>query len=155
MKIRFSLRQPRPLPIIGPMIHSGAPLVLVVEDEPETRRCYAEALTTRGFRVEQAHNGHQALEKAFATRPNLILTDIAVPGIDGIELCQRLRADTRTADVPVLAITGYDDRHYPVRAVEAGADYVLIKPCEPELIVAEACRLLAERRDRAHADVSR
>jgi CheY-like chemotaxis protein len=128
------------------MTESDAPLVLVLEDEPETRRCYTEALTTRGFRVEEAHNGNQALDKALATKPDLILTDIAVPGIDGIELCQRLRADTRTADIPVLAITGYADRQYNDRALQAGADYVLVKPCEPERIVSETCRLLAERR---------
>ena len=137
------------------MIRSGAPLVLVVEDEPETRRFYTEALTRSGFRVEQAHNGHQALEKAFATLPDLILTDIAVPGIDGIELCQILRADPRTAEILVLAITGHGDRDYLDRALQAGADYVLIKPCEAELIVSEACRLLAERRARGHDDVGR
>ena len=87
--------------------------------------------------------------------PDLILTDIAVPGIDGIELCQRLRADVRTADIPVLAITGYGDRRYPDRALQAGADHVLIKPCEPELIVSETRRLLADRRVPARLNVGR
>jgi len=117
-------------------------LILVVEDDPETRLFYLTALTRGGFQVAEAHNGHQALEKAFDAPPDLILTDIAVPGIDGIELCRRLRADDRTRRVPVLAITGYGDRQYPDRAIGAGADRVLIKPCEPDRLVDEARRLI-------------
>jgi two-component system cell cycle response regulator DivK len=135
------------------MTQGGVPLVLVVEDDLDTRRFYTEVLTRSGFRVEQAHNGNQALEKAFATSPDLILTDIAVPGIDGIELCHRLRGDARTAHVPVLAITGYGHRRYPDRVLQAGADFVLIKPCEPDLLVSEARRLLAGRRFAARAGV--
>jgi len=119
------------------------PLVLIVEDDPETRNFYSHALERAGFHIEQAHNGHQALEKAVESSPDLIVTDIAVPGLDGIELCRRLRADVRTREIPVLAITGYDDRHYPDRARVAGADQVLIKPCEVLVLIAEARRLLA------------
>jgi two-component system, cell cycle response regulator DivK len=127
--------------IIAPM-SAGLPSVLVVEDDPETRHFYTDAFERDGFRVDQAHNGHQALEKAFAAPFDLILTDIAVPGIDGIELCRRLRADVRTRAIPVLAITGYGDRHYPDRVTDAGANRVLIKPCDPDRIVAEARSLL-------------
>src|SRR5205807_2163541 len=105
------------------------PLILIVEDDPETRRLYVDALKLHGFRTDDAHNGLQALEKAFAVTPDLVLADIAVPGIDGIELCRRLRADIRTRDVPVLAVTGYENRRYTDRALSAGADRVLIKPC--------------------------
>ena len=118
-------------------------LVLVVEDDPETRRFYSSTLERDGFSIEQAHNGFQALEKAFASPPDLILTDIAVPGMDGIELCRRLRADQRTRAIPLLAITGYGDRHYYDRARLAGANHVLTKPCDPALLVREARRLLA------------
>jgi len=119
-----------------------APLVLLVEDDPETRQFYTVALERDGFQVDQAHNGHQALDKAFLVPPDLVVTDIAVPGLDGIELCRRLRADGRTRSVPVLAVTGYDDRQYPDRVTIAGADVVLIKPCAADRIVAEARRLL-------------
>ena len=121
---------------------SAQPLVLIVEDDPATRHFYTVALELDGFRVDQAHNGHQALEKALAEPPQLIITDIAVPGLDGIELCRRVRADSRTRDVPVLAITGYGDRQYPDRVMLAGADHVLSKPCDGEQIVREARRLL-------------
>ena len=72
-----------------------------------------------------------------------MLTDIAVPGLDGIELCRRLRADPQTSSVRMLAVTGYDDRHYPDRAIEAGADHVLLKPLDPAVLVSEVRRLVA------------
>jgi CheY-like chemotaxis protein len=117
--------------------------ILIVEDDPETRLFYSSALEIGGFHTEQAHNGHQALEKAFKILPDLILTDIAVPGLDGIELCRRLRADERTRNIPLLAITGYDDRDYSDRALLAGADHVLTKPCGAQRLIDEARRLLA------------
>ena len=120
----------------------GAPSILVVEDDPETRHFYLHVLKTEGFLADEAHNGFQALEKAVSAPPDLVLTDIAVPGLDGIELCRRLRADERTRNVPVLAVTGYDDRRYPDRALEAGANQVLIKPFEADGLVAETRRLL-------------
>jgi two-component system, cell cycle response regulator DivK len=128
-------------------------LVLVVEDDPETRLFYTEALQGDGFVVEQAHNGRQALQKAFEMEPDLILTDIAVPGIDGIELCRRLRADSRTHDIPILAISGYGDRQYADRARMAGADQMLAKPCDAGVIIDEARRLLLSRVGRALAPV--
>jgi two-component system cell cycle response regulator DivK len=118
--------------------------VLIVEDDLDTRLLLSDVLARGGFRVDQAHNGHQALEKAFTFLPDLIVTDIAVPGIDGIELCRRIRADLRTRTIPLLAITGYDDRHYPDRARLAGADHVLSKPFDANLLVSEARRLLEQ-----------
>jgi two-component system cell cycle response regulator len=118
--------------------------ILVVEDDPETRRFYMTVLTTDGFTADEAHNGHQALEKAIAAPPDLVLTDIAVPGLDGIELCRRLRANARTRHVPVLAVTGYDDRHYPDRIIQAGANHVLLKPLDAGVLLAEARRLLTK-----------
>jgi two-component system cell cycle response regulator DivK len=124
---------------------SPAPRLLIVEDDRATREFYSEALAAAGFRIDQAHNGFQALEKAIEIRPDLILTDIAVPGLDGIELCRRIRADPRTCAIPLLAITGHGDRRYPDRARLAGADAVLSKPCAPELLVEKARSLLTPR----------
>jgi CheY-like chemotaxis protein len=126
----------------GGTTSAQSPLVLIVEDDAETRRFYIATFTSDGFRTVQAHNGFQAFEKALDQNPDLILTDIAVPGIDGIELCRRLRADQRTQGIPVLAITGYGDRQYPDRAIGAGADHVLTKPCSADVLVGEARRLI-------------
>lgn len=135
-----------------------SPLILIVEDDVETRQFYTHVLRLEGFRTDQAHNGLQAFEKAVHDLPDLILTDIAVPGIDGIELCRRLRADERTRRIPLLAVTGYGDRQYEDRARGAGADHVLIKPCSAETLAAEAHRLLAHgslQRDQAGEPVAR
>jgi DNA-binding response OmpR family regulator len=123
--------------------------VLIVEDDRELRQFYQTLFESDGFRSEQAHNGLQAFEKAIESRPDLILTDIAVPGIDGIELCRRLRADDRTRLIPVIAVTGYADRRYPDRAIEAGADHVIIKPCRGSELLAEAHRLIDRSADLA------
>jgi CheY-like chemotaxis protein len=125
-----------------PAMPDSAPLVLIVEDDPETRQLFITVFTADGFRTDAAHNGLQALEKANATPPDLIVTDIAVPGIDGIELCRRLRSNPRTEGIPLLAVTGYDDRHYPDRVLQAGANRVLLKPLDPETLIEEARRLL-------------
>jgi CheY-like chemotaxis protein len=118
------------------------PRVLVVEDDPETRRYYLSILERDGFVVEQAHNGRQALDKARTHAPDLVLTDIAVPGLDGIALCRELRGDPATRDIPVLAVTGYDDRQYNTRALDAGANRILSKPIDAETLLAEARGLL-------------
>jgi CheY-like chemotaxis protein len=116
----------------------------------ETRQFYTHVLQDQGLRTDQAHNGLQAFEKAVHEVPDLILTDIAVPGIDGIELCRRLRADERTRHIPLLAITGYGDRQYEDRARSAGANQVLTKPCSAGTLAAEAFRLLAPESGRPH-----
>ena len=110
-----------------------SPSVLLVEDDQEGRRLYAEWLTEAGFRVEQAHNGLQALDRAFGSQPDVVVTDLDIPGIDGFELTRRLKQDPRTCDIPVLAITGYAPfASDPVRVLRAGCDAVLPKPCSPD-----------------------
>lgn len=127
-----------------------SPRVLVVEDDPETRRFYAGLLAAAGFETSEAHNGFQAFAKAIETTPDLVLTDIAVPGLDGIELCRRLRSDPQTRGVRILAVTGYDDRQYPDRAIDAGADQVLLKPVDPAFLVSEARRLVLQAASTSH-----
>ena len=72
------------------------PLVLLVEDDRDGRLLFTEWLHDGGFRVETAHNGLQALERAVETRPDAILTDLHIPGIDGYELTRRVKSDPRT-----------------------------------------------------------
>lgn len=125
----------------------GGPGVLLVEDDRDGRRLYADWLTTAGFRVHQAHNGLQALERAFEVVPDVVVTDLNIPGIDGYELTRRLKQDPRTAAIPVLAMTGYAAfAADPVRARRAGCDAVLEKPCSPEDLKAAVCSLIAESR---------
>ena len=114
-------------------VGDASPSVLLVEDDQEGRRLYAEWLTEAGFRVEQAHNGLQALDRAFGSQPDVVVTDLDIPGIDGLELTRRLKQDPRTCDIPVLAITGYAPfASDPGRVLRAGCDAVLPKPCSPD-----------------------
>jgi two-component system cell cycle response regulator DivK len=109
------------------------PLVLLVEDDREGRLMYAEWLQQAGFRVAQAHNGLQALERAIDLHPAAVVTDLHIPGIDGYELTRRLKADERTAGIPVIAVTGYAPfAQDPSRADRAGCDAIIPKPCLPE-----------------------
>ena len=88
--------------------------------------CLRSGSSNAGFRVEQAHNGLQALERAFDLVPDAILTDLNIPGIDGYELTRRLKTDPRTEHIPILAVTGYAPfTQDPARAERAGCDAVL------------------------------
>ncbi len=128
------------------------PLVLVVEDDRDGRLLFAEWLHDAGFRVETAHNGLQALDRAFDTRPDAILTDLHIPGIDGYELTRRLKRDPRTHGTPVLAVTGYAPfTQDPSRADRAGCDAVLPKPCDPDDLVTTLHALIARARGRRTA----
>jgi two-component system, cell cycle response regulator DivK len=120
--------------------------VLLVEDDREGRRMYADWLRGAGFRVLEAHNGFQALERAFEMAPDIIVADLNIPGIDGFELTRRLKHDSRTHDVPVLAVTGYAAfAAEPERATRAGCDGVLPKPCSPEDLESSIRVLIRER----------
>src|SRR3954466_15863269 len=85
------------------------PLVLIVEDDLSTRMLYREYLQHDGFRTIDAHNGFQALEKARDLRPNAVLTDPAVPGMDGFEFCRALQQSIATRAIPILAVTGHSE----------------------------------------------
>jgi two-component system, cell cycle response regulator DivK len=123
-----------------------SPNVLLVEDDQDGRRMYAEWLTGAGYQVAQAHNGLQALDRAFASVPDIVVTDLNIPGIDGFELTRRLKQDLRTCDVPVLAVTGYAAfASDPARALRAGCDAVLPKPCSPDDLEIAIRGLIAAR----------
>ena len=123
------------------------PLVLIVEDDLSTRLLYREYPQHDGFRTVDAHNGYQALEKARDLRPNAVLTDLAVPGMDGFEFCRALRDSPETRAIPILAVTGHSEYlEDPERFAEAGIAHVLIKPCGPDIIAYELRRLLGNAR---------
>ena len=128
------------------------PLVLLVEDDRDGRLLFAEWLLSGGFRVEQAHNGLQALERARDLLPDAILTDLNIPGIDGYELTRRLKGDPRTSSIPVLAVTGYAPfSQDPARAERAGCDVILTKPCDPDEVCRTLTALITEARGRRSA----
>ena len=120
-----------------------SPLVLIVEDDLSTRMLYREYLQHDGFRTVDAHNGHQALEKARDLRPNAVLTDLNVPGMTGFEFCRALQQSASTRAIPILAVTGHSEYlDQPDRFVETGITHVVIKPCPPDVIASELRRLI-------------
>lgn len=125
---------------------SPDPLVLIVEDDQATRLLYREYLARAGFRTADAHNGFQALEKARQILPDVVVTDLAVPGIDGFELCRALQQSADTRDIVILAVTGHPEYlEHPERFRHSGIARVLVKPCQPEAIV-DALRALLRAR---------
>jgi CheY-like chemotaxis protein len=122
-----------------------APLVLVVDDVAHGREIFAEYLEFRGFRVATAEDGLDAMEKAFALLPDVILMDLSLPGIDGWEATRRLKQDDRTRGIPVIALTAHALASAHDRAKEVGCDAVVTKPCIPRDLEAEVRRQLAAR----------
>ena len=108
-----------------------------------TRTLYRAFLNESGFRTEAAHNGFQALEKAQTLRPDAILTDLAVPGMDGFEFCRALQESEATRHIPIVAITGHPEYiEQPDRFRNAGISHVFMKPCDPEIVVRQLRQLL-------------
>src|SRR5919106_7034452 len=118
------------------------PLVLVVDDYQDAREMYSEYLEFSGFRVAEARNGIEALEKAFELLPDLILMDLSLPGMDGWEATRRLKADERTKRIPVVALTGHALAGASEGARKAGCDSFVTKPCLPDDLVVEVRRML-------------
>ena len=117
--------------------------MLVIEDDLASRRLYASELLRAGFDVVEAHNGLQAVEKATATMPDAIVTDLGLPGIDGFELCRRIHRDPRLSRIPYIAITGrYFSEADIARAHREGCHAVLIKPFVGDELIAEVRKVL-------------
>jgi len=121
------------------------PLILLVEDQDELRRLYVSELTMSGFTVIEAANGEDAIAHTSAHAPDVVLMDLSLPILDGWEATRRLKADARTAHIPVVAITAHDGSGELQRATRAGCDWFVPKPCPPDALIAEVRRVLAGR----------
>ena len=124
-------------------------LVLLVDDYPDNRDIYVQFLTYSGMRVEEAENGHQALDKALALLPDVIVMDLSLPGLDGWEATRRLKDDPRTRDIPVIALTGHALAGHSKGALDAGCDAFITKPCLPERLLDEIRAILETTRTRS------
>jgi DNA-binding response OmpR family regulator len=129
----------------------GETVVLVVEDDPNALAGYVEFLAAAGFVVEGQTDGTAALRFARETVPDIVVTDIAVQGLDGYALTAALRMDDRTRAVPVIGMTGRWNAAMQREAVAAGLSAMIAKPCMPSHLVAEIDR--AVRRSRLMAAV--
>lgn len=105
--------------------------ILVVDDTADTRELFALYFRSRGFRVETASDGRAAIDAAHRLRPDVIIMDVAMPGLDGISAAREIQQDPRTVGIPVVLLTAYPIRAIKGGALETGTRFVM-KPCAPE-----------------------
>jgi len=106
--------------------------VLVVDDEPQARSMMRLIMVRAGFDVLEAKDGYEALDEVERQVPDLMILDIMMPGIDGFYVCQRLRADDRTAELPIIVLSAKTDADSIKRGKEVGATMYLTKPVSPD-----------------------
>jgi len=116
--------------------------ILLVEDHPDSAEMAQTLLRALGYRVSIATDGLEALEKAYQIRPDLILLDIVLPGMDGLEVARRLKADPHTSSVPILALTAKVLPGDQETCLENGCDSYLTKPFFPRQLKGEIEKLL-------------
>ncbi len=102
--------------------------ILIVDDEPSGRDTLESILEPEGYTLVMAENGYQAIEKAMVIQPDVILLDVMMPGMNGFEVCRRIREEKHLAEIPILFLTALDDRHSLLSGLEAGADEFISKP---------------------------
>lgn len=128
-------------------VPSGRPVIVLVEDHQDTRQLYAEFLSV-SFHVLPAADGPGALEIMRAQRPDLLITDLSLPGMDGFELVSRVRNDPLMKGVPVICLSGYGGHAHEQRARDAGCDRIMQKPCMPDALAEVALEVLLAARER-------
>ena len=128
------------------MIPIPPPLVLVVDDAKDTRIIYAESLRFRGYRVDEASDGREALEKVAALAPDVVILDLNLPLIDGCEATRRLKSAPATNTIPIVVLSGHLLAESRRAALAAGADIYLTKPCLPDDLARHIEELLDRRR---------
>jgi putative two-component system response regulator len=116
--------------------------ILVVDDTPENREILVDLLGNEGYILDTAEDGAEAVDKALASPPDLILMDVSMPRLTGFEACRRLKADERTHLVPIVLVTGLVAREDRIQGIAAGCDDFLTKPVDTEQLIARTRNLL-------------
>ncbi len=123
--------------------HRRQPAIVVVDDDRDTRELYRAFFDLSGFRTAEAATGSQAVLMARQLLPDILLTDLVLPDVDGLSVCRLLKGDPKTSGIRVLLVTGYAFDGLDRRATDAGIERALIKPCLPQAILREAQRALS------------
>lgn len=131
--------------------------VLVVDDDGRNRELLHELLVARGYSVIEAENGFVALECAVRDAPHAILLDVMMPGMDGFEVCRRLKADPATSPIPILLVTALQERDDRLRGIEAGANDFLTKPIDTREVMLRTRNAIYSKQlyDRVQSDFER
>jgi len=118
--------------------------ILVVDDDKTTRKILGLYLKAKGYDVEYAENGLDAMEKLGTAQVNLVMTDLNMPYMDGLELIRTIRADSALGHLPILMITTEADEEEKRKAIEAGANGYLVKPVSADMVTSNIKDILAE-----------
>ena len=129
-----------------PAATEGPLRVLIVDDEPRFLDSLAEALRWSGrYKVEVASDGYEGLIKVGTFRPHILILDIRMPGLDGFQVCRRIKTDPMTQSTKILAVSGYAETDVRTRIMEAGAEGFIAKPVKLAALQAEVDRLVTAR----------
>jgi len=121
----------------------ATPKVLLIDDDPTTRNLISHFLRKESFLVEKAAGGSDGLARAKSGRPDLLIVDAAVPGVNGLELLSLLKKDPETAAIPVLMLSSLDEEEAIAQSLDEGANYI-IKPFSPRILVAKVKKILRD-----------
>ncbi len=116
--------------------------ILCVDDEPDILEILKYNLSNEGYNVSTAADGKSAIEMAYNIRPNLIIMDVMMPNMDGIEACEKLRSDEKFNDTIIMFLTARGEDYSHVAAYDAGADDYVTKPVKPKVLVSKVKGLL-------------
>lgn len=116
--------------------------MLIVDDYADAREMYVEYLSVSGFRVAEAADGAQAIQLAKTIKPDVVLMDLSLPVVDGVEATRQIKSDPDSKNAHVIALTGHSEKEHTENARKAGATSFIIKPCLPDDLVKEINRIL-------------
>lgn len=125
-------------------MRNEAPQILLVEEDETLADITSFRLELLGYRVSLAHSGEAALQSAHTSTPDLMIVDLYLPGIDGIELINRLRSDNATAEIPVMVFSVDSDLNVVANAFAAGANDYLMTPYDPAVLQDKIAKLLEQ-----------
>lgn len=129
-----------------PAVREGPPRILIVDDDPRVLDLLVVTLgLEQGYKVEAAQDGYEGLIKVGTFRPHLLILDLRMPGLDGFQVCRRVKANPATHSTKILAITAYAEGNARERILEVGADGFLQKPFQLTALQAEVARLVGHK----------
>jgi CheY-like chemotaxis protein len=138
----LSTPSPQPPPVEAAKSGFKKERILIAEDDFGTREIIRRVLEKNQYDVITAENGEIALQKVFDEMPDIILTDVVMPEMEGYDLCKRIKSHPQTRHIPVIMLTGQDELESELRGLEVGADDYILKPVEPKRLIARLTVIL-------------
>lgn len=132
-------------------INQDSNLILIVDDEPEVHTVLGKMLVREGYAIQSAYSAEEAFEKVKSTKPDLIILDIMMPKVSGIEVCNKLKADPSTKDILILIVSARDAQADRIEGLTHGADDYVSKPFHLRSLVRKIEHMLQKRKEEEFA----